>query len=244
MQTGYAQEALKPLRACQNAYDNRLNLELTFDLTHSQVPGTLAESTHSVRVQNKHYRIDSTNKAQGMLALFYSGEMVMKSEGFFSARGGFDPVYYSEKRGSKKIRETVVDTATKTIQFKRKNTEAPWQAGVQDRLSLTYQLSSLLQCNRQAEGMKGEFPVMTTKALEKETFEFKKTESLELYLNGKKQSVEAAMFQNTPIKGDDIIRVWYAPKMQFLPLRLDVEDEDGKTISQTLTGYKVIEPAS
>lgn len=210
---------------------------LTFALYHSQLPGQLATTEHSVRVSGKQFRIDSVSQAEGLLALFYSGELKQHSEGTIDRKTGFEPAYYSEKRGKKPLRETVVNSERKTVEFKKNGETADWIRGAQDRLSMVYQISNLLQCNKaQNDPFEIALPVMTTGRLEIETF---KSEGLdEIQIGNDQRKVQALRLTNTPKQGDDTIRIWFDHEHMHRPVQIQVIEPDGKNVTQKLLSHR------
>ncbi|MDX1668169.1 MAG: DUF3108 domain-containing protein [Limnobacter sp.] len=209
------------------------NQTLTFALYHSKLPGQLATTEHQFRLSGSQFKIDSVSTAQGLLALFYSGELRQHSEGSIDGKLGLEPAYYSEQRGKKPLRETLVNAADKQVIFKKNGETAQWQRGTQDRLSMMYQLSSLLMCNNPKDDFFSvELPVMTTGRLETEVFRAEGTERLEMKESG--QEIVALKLSNTPKEGDDVIRLWFDPNNAYTPVQIQVQEADGQSVTQTL----------
>lgn len=210
---------------------------LTFALYHSQLPGQLATTEHSVRVSGSQFRIDSVSQAQGLLALFYSGELKQHSEGSVNKKTGFEPAYYSEARGKKPIKETVVNSESDLVEFRKNGESAQWVKGTQDRLSMIYQISNLLVCNQKIKDpFEIVLPIMTTGRLESETFKSEGLEEVEIGQNPKK--IQALRLSNSPKQGDDTIRIWFDPNNQYLPVQIQVEESDGKSVTQRLLSHR------
>lgn len=229
-----------PLKTCAAAAESLTSKNLEFALFHSQFPGKLATTVHKLRVSGKHYKIDSISTAEGLLALFYSGNLTQRSEGLVNRGQGLEPVYYSEKRGEKPLTETVVNTETGMIEFRRNNEKAEWRKKTQDRLSLVYQIPAILACNEPVlPGARIELSVMTTGHLDEELFILQGTEELETGLSEKK--VTALKFSNTPPSGDDRISLWFDANNQFLPVQIQVEDPKGKRVTQIIQNWNAVE---
>lgn len=229
-----------PLKTCPATSESLASKNLEFALFHSQFPGKLATTVHKFRVSGKHYKIDSLSTAEGLLALFYSGNLTQRSEGLVNAGQGLEPMYYSEKRGEKPLTETVVNSETGMIEFRRNNEKAEWLKKTQDRLSLIYQIPAILTCNEPVlPGARIEFSVMTTGHLNEERFILQGTEELETGLSAKK--ISALKFSNTPPSGDDRISLWFDANNQFLPVQIQVEDPKGKRVTQIIQSWKTVE---
>ncbi|MCQ8897642.1 DUF3108 domain-containing protein [Limnobacter humi] len=212
--------------------------DLQYSLTHSQVPGQLAVSLHTLRVAGNHYTLESVSQAKGLMALMFSGQLTQKSEGLVDTKLGFVPLYYAEKRGKKPLVESVVNEAQQEVQFKKNNTAAPLEKGLQDRLSMIHQIAAQLRCGAPAKaGDELKFRVIGTGRIGTEWFVLKGTEDVVLNLGEREQTVVALKFESKPDEpGDDIVRVWYGKQLGWQPVRIQIQDADGKSLTQTLTG--------
>ena len=209
---------------------------LGFGLFHSQVPGRLAVTTHEMRVNGNQYKLDSVSEAKGLLALMHAGQLTQHSEGWVVEKKGLEPNLYTEKRGKKPVREVEMDVQAKQVLFKKNGEKAAYVTGLQDRLSLVYQLSGIWSCgNSDAVGHFTRLPVSSTGKIEMETFTADAVEELELELNGKESVQKAVRLSNKPKdKEDDVIRVWLAPGLAWMPVQIQVEDPKGTSMTQSL----------
>lgn len=224
--------------ACNGISREIKDTDLRFALSHSQIPGQLAVTTHTLRVEGRHYKLESSSKAQGLLALLYSGQLTQRSEGLIDPRLGLTPLYYAEKRGKRPLQETAVRPDEQQVLFKKDGTVAEYETGLQDRLSMIYQISARLRCNPKLDaGQALPVRVMTTGRLGTEPFVVKGSETLELSIDGKNQKVNALQLETTPeFEGDDIVRVWFAQSLSWLPVQIQIQDKEGKSMTQTLIG--------
>ncbi|NJM33100.1 MAG: DUF3108 domain-containing protein [Limnobacter sp.] len=164
---------------CANLGEHVKSRELEFGLYHSQIPGQLATTTHSLRVSGTQYKLQSVSQAQGMLALLYSGNLKQESERqFFQNRRGFLPCITPSNAAKKPLAESVLHTDSREIEFKKNHTQTAWQQNLQDRLSMIYQISALLACQQPTPQPDDAFtlPILSTGRLETETFALKGTE--------------------------------------------------------------------
>ncbi|MDH4396116.1 MAG: DUF3108 domain-containing protein [Limnobacter sp.] len=226
----------RELKSCTAISSLMKSQTLTFALFHSQVPGRLAVTTHEMRVTGNHYKLDAVSEAKGLLALMHSGQLTQHSEGLVVDRRGLEPVLYVEKRGKKPTREVEMDAQTKQVLFKKNGEKAAYLPGLQDRLSLVYQLAGIWACgNSETVGNFTRLPVTSTGKIETETFTVEAVEELELELNGKESVVKALRLSNKPKdKEDDVIRVWLAPSMNWTPVQIQVEEPKGTKMTQSL----------
>lgn len=221
------------------------NSDLRYSLTHNQVPGQLAISQHHLSVTGNRYKLESVSEAKGLLALMFSGQLIQKSEGLVDNKNGFVPLYYGEKRGKKPLTETTVNTSTHEVIFKKNDTKVPLERGLQDRLSMIYQISALLRC---APAMKkgDTLPVriMGTGRLSTETFTVLDTNvDVNLNLGQGNQTVQVIELESKPEDAeDDTIRLSFAKPLNWVPVKIQLTDRDGKSVTQTLIGLKPASP--
>lgn len=230
---------------CKSMGRNIADLDLRYALTHSQIPGQLATSHHKLRVAGRHYKLESVSQAQGLLALVYSGQLTQKSEGLIDGQLGFAPLYYAEQRGKKPVAETTIDLGNKQVLFRKNSSSAPMEAGLQDRLSMIYQLSARLQCNSKIDlGQALPMRVMSTGRLSTETWTLKAHETVALNLGEGERTVKTWQFESAPEDAqDEVVRIWYAEDLDWKPVKIQIQDADGKSLTQTLIGLGPLQPA-
>ncbi|MCR2745323.1 DUF3108 domain-containing protein [Limnobacter parvus] len=228
---GWANEA-----TCRGMGKQVIDTDLQFSVTHSQIPGELAVSTHKLRVAGTQYKLESTSQAKGLLALLYSGQLTQKSEGLLDSQTGLTPLYYAEQRGKKPVAESMLNAETQRIQFKRNGESAPYEKGLQDRLSMVYQIAARLRCNSNLKaGDTLPLRVMSTGRLSNEVFTLQKTEDISLNLGKGERRVSTLVLETTPETSDDeIVRIWYAKDLNWQPVKIQIQDNEGKTLTQTL----------
>ncbi|HEX4855191.1 MAG TPA: DUF3108 domain-containing protein [Limnobacter sp.] len=224
--------------SCKSLGRHVADTDLRFSLTHSQVPGELATSSHKLRVAGTQYKLESTSQAKGLLALLYSGQLTQKSEGLVDAQLGLTPLYYSEQRGKKPLAETLLNAETQKLVFKRNGETAPYEKGLQDRLSMIYQLSARLRCsNDLKQGDQVTLRVMSTGRVGTEVFRLQKSEELLLNLGQGERKVSSLQFETKPEEpGDEIVRIWFSKDLEWQPVKIQIMDSEGKSITQTLIG--------
>jgi len=223
---------------CRGMGKQVIDTDLRFSLTHSQIPGELAISTHKMRVAGTQYKLESTSQAKGFLALLYSGQLTQKSEGLVDAQLGITPLYYAEQRGKKPVAESMLNAETQQVLFKRNGESAPYEKGLQDRISMIYQIAARLRCNADLKtGDTLTMRVMSTGRVGNEVFVLKKTEDLTLDLGKGERRVSTLLFETKPEDaGDEVVRIWYAKDLNWQPAKIEIQDADGKALTQTLIG--------
>ena len=233
---GFASGAWAADASCKGMGKQVIDSDLRFSLTHSQIPGELAISTHKMRVAGTQYKLQSTSQAKGFLALLYSGQLTQKSEGLVDSQLGLTPFYYAEQRGKKPVAESMLNAETQQVVFKRNGESAPYEKGLQDRISMIYQISARLRCNADLSiGDTLEMRVMSTGRVAKEVFVLKKLEDLTLDLGKGERRVSTLQFETKPEEaGDETVRIWYAKDLKWQPAKIEIQDADGKALTQTL----------
>ena len=229
--TGAAAEA-----TCKGMGKQIVDTDLQFSLTHSQIPGELAVSTHKLRVAGTQYKLESTSQAKGFLALLYSGQLTQKSEGLVDAQMGLTPLYYAEQRGKKPIAESMLNAETQRVLFKRNGESAPYEKGMQDRISMIYQVAARLRCNSELKvGDTLPMRVMSTGRIANEVFKLQKAEEVTLNLGKGDRSVKTWQFETMPEEaGDEIVRIWYSRDLNWQPVKIQIQDNEGKSLTQSL----------
>ncbi|PZO27034.1 MAG: hypothetical protein DCE88_11150 [Betaproteobacteria bacterium] len=79
--------------------------------------------------------------------------------------------------------------------------------------------------------------VMSTGRVGNEVFVLKKTEDLTLDLGKGERRVSTLQFETKPEDaGDEVVRIWYAKDLNWQPAKIEIQDADGKALTQTLIG--------
>lgn len=224
--------------ACKDIAKQVVDTDLQFSLTHSQIPGELAVSRHTLRVADGQYKLESISQGKGFVAMLYSGQLTQKSEGLVDAQTGLSPLYYAEKRGKKPVAETIVNAETREVLFKRNGNSASFEKGLQDRISMVYQISARLRCKDNLKvGSSLAMRVMSTGRISNELFTVSKSEELTLNLGKGDRRVNALLFETKPEgAGDEIVRIWYSKDLAWQPVKIEIQDDEGKRLIQTLIG--------
>lgn len=224
--------------SCKAMGKQVVDTDLQFSLTHSQIPGELAISSHKLRVAGKQYKLESTSKAKGFLALLYSGQLTQKSEGLVDSQLGLTPLYYAEQRGKKPVAESMLNAETQQIIFKRNGESAPYEQGLQDRLSMIYQIAARLRCNNDLkQGDTLVMRVMSTGRVANETFALREESEISLDLGEGDRRVKTLQFESKPEDAsDEIVRIWYSKDLNWQPVKIQIQDAEGKSLTQTLIG--------
>ncbi|PQJ24151.1 hypothetical protein BSZ31_03330 [Limnobacter sp. SAORIC-690] len=148
------------------------------------------------------------------------------------------PLYYAEQRGKKPVAESMLNAETQQVLFKRNGESAPYEKGLQDRISMIYQIAARLRCNADLKtGDTLTMRVMSTGRVANEVFVLKKAQDLTLDLGKGERRVSTLLFETKPEDaGDEVVRIWYAKDLNWQPAKIEIQDADGKALTQTLIG--------
>ena len=70
-----------------------------------------------------------------------------------------------------------------------------------------------------------------------EVFVLKKAQDLTLDLGKGERRVSTLQFETKPEDaGDEVVRIWYAKDLNWQPAKIEIQDADGKALTQTLIG--------
>ncbi len=156
-----------------------------------------------------------------------------KSEGGFD-RHGLAPELYSAKRFLKSTMVTRFDRSAGTIDFAGDGTLHPLEGGEQDRVSVLWQLVSMIRAQPAAftAGSRWKFFVAGQRDGDPWTFEVKSTQRLRSSL-GELEALHVAYLPEDPSNKTQV-DVWFAPSQEWLPVRIRFSEPNGDFIEQSL----------
>jgi hypothetical protein len=171
-----------------------------------------------------------TYEAKMVVSALFLGSRSMSSSGRITA-DGLAPTRFLDKARSERAAHFQADQGK--ISFSANTPDAPWQRGAQDRLSVFLQLGSLLA------GAPASYPVGSSVSLytagprevDTWTFTVESEETLKLPVG------EAATLKLTrkPQRNyDQTVEIWFAPAMDYLPVRSRITQQNGDFIDQQL----------
>ncbi|MDI1272165.1 DUF3108 domain-containing protein [Polaromonas sp.] len=171
-----------------------------------------------------------TYDAKMVVSALFLGSRSMTSSGRITA-DGLAPTRFLDKSRSERAAHFQADKGT--ISFSANTPDAPWLRGAQDRLSVFLQLGSLLA------GAPASYPVGASVSLytagpreaDTWTFTVESEETLKL------PAGEAATLKLTrkPQRDyDQTVEIWFAPSMDYLPVRSRITQQNGDFIDQQL----------
>ena len=148
---------------------------------------------------------------------------------------GVAPRRFSDKARSEQA--THFQPERGRIVFSNNAPEAPWQPGVQDRLSLFFQLAGMLAGEPKRYGPGTQVRVPTTGTREVDTWTFTVTGTPTLTLPSGEQATVA--LRREPRRAyDQTIEIWLAPHLGFVPVRMRITQGNGDVLDQKLASLQ------
>lgn len=162
-------------------------------------------------------------QAKQEVSAFLVGSRAQSSSGRITPHGLAPQRFVDQAR---KERSAQIDTAQGRISYSGDNEAQPASAGVQDRLSIFLQLASMIAAGpeRYPKGSSIAINVTSASSTDVWTFVVEGPETLELPA-GSKQTLRLS---RQPRKHQDqSAHLWLAPDMQYLPVRIRLEQANG-----------------
>jgi hypothetical protein len=156
-----------------------------------------------------------------------------KSEGGFD-RHGFAPNRYTARRLMKSPTTTVFDRRAGAIDFAGERPAHALQGGEQDRVSVLWQLMSMMRARPAAfaVGSRWNFFVAGPRGGDAWTFEVKAKQRLRSSL-GELDTLYVAQLAEDAANRTHV-EVWFAPSQEWFPVRIRFSEPNGDFIEQSL----------
>jgi len=178
------------------------------------------------------YVIRVAARAQGLMAMVYSGVLTQSSEGRVGV-AGLEPERYEEQRGRRPARSVTFDREAGVFRSVTGDAMA-LPAGTQDRLSVFYQLSALIRADpgRFVAGYGHELPVASMRTVQFQRFDVVGA----AVVTSRSGRMRALHLRRSPPAGSDEpqIEVWLGYDFGMLPVRLRVEDAHKRVLDQVI----------
>lgn len=186
----------------------------------------------SLQIDERRYLLQSAGRAEGLVALVWSGVLAQRSEGQVT-RAGLSPERYWEQRGKRPERWAALDQRRRQIAFSS-GESVPLVDGVQDRLSVMVQLGLLARArpDRLAAGRALELPELHSRRVERARW----LSHGEDELHGPGGALRTLRLERTgPYEPDDArVDLWLGYDLQMMPVRLRLSDPDGRVLDQLI----------
>ncbi len=156
-----------------------------------------------------------------------------KSEGGFD-RHGFAPSRYTARRLLKSPTATVFDRNAGAIEFPGSGPGRALQGGEQDRISVLWQLMSMMRARPAAFaiGSRWSFFVAGARGGDAWTFEIRAKQRLRSSL-GELDTLHVAYVPDDA-SSTTRVEVWFAPSQEWFPVRIRFSEPNGDFIEQSL----------
>ena len=196
------------------------HVELTYETARN---GTvLAEVHYLLEHDGRTYRITETTKGRGILA--FRGTIRRTSRGIVSPEG-LKPVEFADERTGRNTARANFDWDQKTVtqQYKGEPRVEPLPPRAHDRLAWLFDFAFA------PPGREAVFNVFNGRGQSHHVYTLAGTERVKTPLG----ELEALRFMRG--SGDERTEVWFARKLDFLPVRLLVLEQDGTRYEQLAT---------
>ena len=123
------------------------------------------------------------------------------------------------------------------ISFSANSPPVPWQAGAQDRLSITFQLAAMLAGDPGRFSPGATVSLLTTSSRNIEPWDFTVIGSESLNLPMGTQT--ALRLRREPRNQyDQTLDIWFAPALGYLPVRILLRQNNGDQVDQGLASIE------
>lgn len=198
---------------------------------------SVAEIAYRIEHGDGRYRLSTDGQATGIVSFFYAGHLTQTSVGLLGP-DGLRPERYTERRGKRAQREVRFDQAMGVMQGAAGVPEVKLPRGTQDRLSIYFQLGLLLRAGpaNVAPRTRFQVPLASLKAVDLLTFTVLEREPRKTPA-GTLDTIRINV-RNEADSNDPVFDLWLAPSMTMLPVRIRVQERDGKVVDQVLLGIE------
>jgi hypothetical protein len=166
-----------------------------------------------------------------VVSAFLIGSRALESRGSITS-DGLAPMLFADKGRTERTATFLADQGI--IRFSAKTPDAPWQRGAQDRLSVFFQLASLLAGQPDTFAPGTTIPTYTVGARDADTWTFTvgKAETLDLPI-GAVSAIK--LTRDLRRERDQRVEAWFAPSLGYWPVRMKITQYDGDYIDQILS---------
>ena len=174
----------------------------------------------------------SRYEATMVVSAFLIGSRSLSSLGDITV-DGLAPKRFADKFRSEQVTHFQADKGK--ITFSANTPDAPWKRGAQDRLSVFFQLASLLagEPDRFPPGTKIPMYTAGQKDVDTWTFSISGSEVLNLPYG----PVTAVKLTRDPRQAfDQRVEAWFAPSLGYWPVRIKITQHEGDYLDQQLSG--------
>ena len=201
---------------------------------HYSVTGVARHFNYFASAELQWRQDGQSYQAQLEVGAFLLGSRTQTSRGSLGP-DGLSPTRFGDKNRTELAAHFQRDKGV--ISFSANTPEVPLLRGAQDRLSVVLQLSALLAADPERFPLGTMLSFQTVSQREAEVWQFavEKTESLSLPYG----TVSALKLNRKPRREfDQQIELWFAPELDYLPVRLRITNANGDQVDQQLRGLE------
>ena len=210
--------------------------EFDLQVDRRDADGTKWTGVAAMAWQNRGDRYALTLEAGLNMFITRINLLVLSSEGLIDA-SGVVPVKATEKRKGRAQTATHFNAADKLITFSATPATAPWQAGVQDKASLPFQLAAIGRAD--VNQLVGNIDILVGEEREATVFRFQMVgeETLDTAMG----ALQTWHLRRPPKKGtySSQLDIWLAPSLQWYPVQIRNTEANGALTTQTVTKLTV-----
>ncbi len=177
------------------------------------------------RQDGSHY------EASMVVSAFLIGSRSLSSVGDITV-DGLAPKRFADKFRSELAAHFQADKGK--ITFSANTPDAPWKRGVQDRLSVFFQLASLLAGHPEGFPPGTKIPIYTAGQRDVDTWTFRVANQEDLSLPyGAMKAIK--LTRDPRQEFDQRVEVWFSPSLNYWPVRIKITQNSGDYIDQQLS---------
>jgi Protein of unknown function (DUF3108) len=214
---------------------------LTYDVRYDTAGAGTRQAVSTVRwgFGDGKYRIEAVSAATGLAGLVIRGSWVETSVGDVS-EGGLAPLRYGDARANRAERAVHFQRDRNVVSFSGRGDTLPLPDGVQDRLSLRFQLGLLLQAapHLQSAGSVLPVPVATPSGVEIWNMVVQPPGVISTAA-GDFPVLHLARQKRLDRTYDQTVEIWLTPSLSWLPVRIRIQDANERVLDATLSAAEV-----
>ena len=166
-----------------------------------------------------------------VVSAFLIGSRSLSSVGDITV-DGLAPKRFADKFRSELAAHFQADKGK--ITFSANTPDAPWKRGVQDRLSVFFQMASLLAGHPEGFPPGTKIPIYTAGQRDVDTWTFRVANQEDLSLPyGAMKAIK--LTRDPRQEFDQRVEVWFSPSLNYWPVRIKITQNSGDYIDQQLS---------
>ncbi len=203
-----------------------------------KVSGGARGLTYHANAELVWHNSGSLYEARMTVSALFIGSRSMTSQGHINP-DGLAPGRFADKYKNEVAAHFEPDKGQ--VSFSANTPTLPWVKGMQDRVSVFFQLGGMLAAQPQGFPVGSTLSMMTVGPRDADgwTFVVEPSEKLVLPFG----EIVAVKLSRQPRKAfDQKVEVWYAPQMDYLPVRSKITQSNGDFVDQQLSAVETTPP--